>query len=293
MRLEVRYVTSFRYPERVRESYNLLRARPAVRPYQNLVSYELAIEPAARVFSYHDYWGTAVDAFGIRRVHDRLVVRADSVVDTFDREEPTDGVPAGNFDEPAFRDEHYEYLQPSRHTGGAGGFTGTAEGARSSDAVATIRNVADMVHEMIDYAPGSTYVGMDVNEVLDLGKGVCQDFVHLALAMYRSLGIPARYVSGYFYAADQGAGTVPDPAEITVQTHAWVEAAVPGWGWWALDPTNATVVGPRHIEIGHGRDYDDVLPLRGVYHGPGEGELAVSVRMSREQMSPFAPAIDQ
>lgn len=80
----------------------------------------------------------------------------------------------------------------------------------------------------LEYASGATHVGMDV-DVVAAGKGVCQDFAHLALAMFRGVGIPARYVSGYLYAEDQSVGAAPDAAEIVVQTHAWVEVLVPGW----------------------------------------------------------------
>jgi transglutaminase-like putative cysteine protease len=138
--------------------------------------------------------------------------------------------------------------------------------------------------------PGTTKVGVDVNEVLANGEGVCQDFSHVALAMYRAAGFPARYVSGYLYAADQSVGAAPAAAEIEVQTHAWVEVAVPGFGWWALDPTNDHDVGERHVKIGHGRDYDDAPPLRGVYHGEEDHQLGVRVQISREEMESFAPA---
>ena len=123
------------------------------------------------------------------------------------------------------------------------------------------------------------------------GDGVCQDFVHLGLAMFRVLGVPARYVSGYFYAVDGTDGDMPRRPEITVQTHAWLEVAIPGWGWWALDPTNHLVVGERHVKIGHGRDYDDVLPLRGVYYGTSEQHLFVEVGMSRGELSALAPLV--
>jgi transglutaminase-like putative cysteine protease len=70
-----------------------------------------------------------------------------------------------------------------------------------------------------------------------------------------------------------------------VQTHAWLEAFVPNHGWWALDPTNASPVGELHVKIGHGRDYEDVMPLRGVYHGGAEHDLGVLVQISRERLA--------
>jgi transglutaminase-like putative cysteine protease len=123
---------------------------------------------------------------------------------------------------------------------------------------------------------------VDVNEVLAKGQGVCQDYAHLAIALCRSVGIPARYVSGYFFAASEATGAEVEGDEVTVQTHAWFEAAIPGWGWMALDPTNALQVGQRHITIGHGRDYDDVPPVRGIYTGGGRPNTDASVEIRRQ-----------
>ena len=145
------------------------------------------------------------------------------------------------------------------------------------------------------YRRGRTAVGVDVDEVLSAGAGVCQDFAHLAIAMLRVLGVPARYVSGYLFAADDATGDAGSADEVEVETHAWVEAAVPGFGWWALDPTNRSTVGERHVTIGRGRDYNDVAPLRGVFNGAPEHELAVNVRMRRLAIStsgtPGAPGL--
>ena len=285
--LQIRYVSSFDYPTTVRESHNVLRACPTTDPWQRLVSYALRADPGGRVLSYVDHWGTRVDAFGVRRPHQRLTVAADSVVVTEPRPTPESGPGTAAFEDDDYRAWHWAYLQPSRHAAWSDRVTALARDAidGAGDAVAAIAAVHDAVRGTLEYAPGATYVGMDINDVLGQGKGVCQDFAHLAVAMYRAVGIPARYVSGYFYAAEQWDGAAPDEAEIEVQTHAWVEAAVPGWGWWALDPTNPREVGSRHVKIGHGRDYDDVLPLRGVYHGHPDHTLDVSVRISRDQMA--------
>jgi transglutaminase-like putative cysteine protease len=98
--------------------------------------------------------------------------------------------------------------------------------------------------------------------------------------------VPARYVSGYFFTVDDRTGAATDNDEVEVETHAWVEAAVPGVGWWAFDPTNRQTVGERHVTIGRGRDYDDVAPLRGVFNGAQEHELSVNVRMRRLALAP-------
>jgi transglutaminase-like putative cysteine protease len=179
------------------------------------------------------------------------------------------------------------YLLPSPHARWTVEIEDRARAAVAGAETAAegVAAIADAVSASLAYRPGSTFVGMEVGEVLALGKGVCQDFSHLAVAMYRSVGIPARYVSGYLYAADQTEAIAPEEPELAVQTHAWVEAFVPGFGWWGLDPTNPQPVSELHVKIGHGRDYDDVMPLRGVYHGGSEHRLGVSVNISRERLS--------
>jgi transglutaminase-like putative cysteine protease len=134
---------------------------------------------------------------------------------------------------------------------------------------------------MLTYRPGTTYVGVPIEDLVARGEGVCQDYAHLAVAMCRSVGIPARYVSGYLFTDDDAIGADIDTDVVQVQTHAWFEAAIPGVGWLALDPTNKQEVGLRHVKIGHGRDYDDVPPLRGVYTGPTNADLQVAVEMRR------------
>ena len=105
--------------------------------------------------------------------------------------------------------------------------------------------------------------------------------------MLRAVGVPARYVSGYLFTADDATGEDVVDDEVDVQTHAWVEAAIPNWGWFALDPTNKQHVGERHVTIGRGRDYDDVAPLRGVFVGEQRHELDVSVSMRRLSLAPL------
>ncbi len=152
-----------------------------------------------------------------------------------------------------------------------------------------IRAIARLVSKRLYYTPGATVVGTSTEEVWKRVQGVCQDFTHLTIALLRSQGIPSRYVSGYLYAADPASATHEDTEEIVVQTHAWVEAAIPGFGWWAIDPTNDNMVGERHVTIGRGRDYEDVMPLRGVYHGDAEAALSVEVTMAQAVVSDRIP----
>ena len=155
--------------------------------------------------------------------------------------------------------------------------------------------VAD-VRETLVYQQGVTDIGITLAEVLAGGAGVCQDFAHLATGMLRSVGVPTRYVSGYLFAADETSPgeTSPDAGTadvVSVQTHAWIEAAVPGWGWWALDPTNGGQVGERHVVIGCGRDYGDVPPVGGAFIGSGTAEVDAEVVIGRQvDAQPSGPA---
>ena len=287
MRLEIRYLNQFTYPEPVRESHNLLRACPCDDARQQLIDYRVVVEPAARILSYVDYWGTRVDAFGIRERHDRLVVAAEAVVETSMRTAPEQDVALDRYLDTEVRVGLGQYLQPSRHADWGGEIAAAARDLNSghSDVRGVIDAVDGYVHDSMTYTPGVTDVGIDIDEVFAQRRGVCQDFAHLSLAMYRSIGIPARYVSGYVYASDPSGSAAPEQAEVEIQTHAWVEVFIPGFGWWGRDPTNALAIGERHVKIGHGRDYDDVMPMRGAYHGPGEHALGVSVSISREDLS--------
>jgi transglutaminase-like putative cysteine protease len=288
MRLDIRYVTRFRYGGSVSESQNELRACPSTDDHQQLVHYHVTTMPSSRVASYYDYWGTRVDTFGVRLPHDLLEVVAEATVETYASAVAPLDVPLGTLLDRGFLDDHQEFLQRSPHVDWGEDLAAAAQGLRAgaSDVVGLVHAVHDRVSSL-DYRAGKTYVGVGVDEVHAAGAGVCQDFAHLAIAMYRELRIPARYVSGYLFTVDDATGADTETDEVEVETHAWVEVAIPGFGWLALDPTNAQEVGERHVSIGRGRDYDDVSPFRGVFNGPGSHELEVSVTMRRLALEPL------
>lgn len=292
MHLEILYVTRFLYPAPVWDSHNALRAKPADDEHQALLSYAVSVTPEASFFTYVDNWGTEVNEFSISDQHDELVVSARATVETKSREAPQDVEGSGLFD-PSFRESHWSFLQPSKHIRWSPEMSAEAARAAGPDGMVAdrIRSIAGMVSDRLAYTPGATEVGTSTEEVWARGEGVCQDFTHLTIGLLRSQGIPARYVSGYLYAADPASGLLDDTGEVVVQTHAWVEAAVPGFGWWAIDPTNDTVVGERHVTIGRGRDYEDVMPLRGVYHGDAEAALSVEVSMSQNVVTNRVPMV--
>jgi len=284
VRLDIRYRCSFEYDELVHESQNELRACPTSDDRQSLLGYRVTTTPPARVFSFEDYWGSRVDTFGVREPHIFLEVLAEATVETRSTPLITDSPSLDAVRELAFVEDHIEYLERTPH---ADWDVSIAEDACAQleltgpDVVSVVLGIHRRVGALLQYRPGTTYVGVGVDEVLARGEGVCQDYAHLAVAMCRSVGIPARYVSGYLFTDDDAGGEDAEGDEVRVQTHAWFEAAVPGVGWLALDPTNRQVVGMRHVKIGHGRDYGDVPPLRGTYSGRPEATLEVSVEMRR------------
>ena len=135
--------------------------------------------------------------------------------------------------------------------------------------------VSAYVRDHVTYLPGATSVDSTAQEAWDLGEGVCQDLTHITIGLLRRLGIPARYVSGYLFPA-----SAPDVGDaVQGQSHAWVEYY--SGSWTGIDPTNGVRETERHIIVGHGRDYDDVAPLKGIYQGPAATQLGVVVEMRR------------
>lgn len=286
MRLGIAYRMHFRYSEAVTESQNEVRVRPLHDEHQQVLSYRLTSRPELRVLSLSDYWGTTVEHLGIRTPHTGLELLAEATVETEPRPAPGEAVAAAMLDDTDFQIAHLEFLAPSQHVQWAGG---DAVEQRAASAVAGASAVQDMVEavvadvrEALAYRQGVTDIGVTLTEVLEGGAGVCQDFAHLATGMLRSVGIPARYVSGYLFAADETAQDAETSDVLSVQTHAWIEAALPGWGWWALDPTNGGAVGERHVVIGRGRDYGDVPPVRGAFTGSGTAEVDAEVVIGRQ-----------
>ncbi len=289
MRFDVRYRTLLTYDQLAVDSHNEVRARPANTPHQSLIDYELQISPPASIRSFVDGWGTQVDSFGVRLPHIAMEVIAEATVETTRPPEVTALVSLSGLDSPSFVDAHVEYLLHTPATRASPEIARVAALLRSEaqHVLGLATSIQDAVRQHLDYTPAVTSVSTTAAEVFELGAGVCQDYAHLTVAMARSVGLPARYVSGYFFTSSDADGgdiaTDGDGADdlVTVQTHAWVEVAVPGHRWLAMDPTNGLIPGERHVKIGHGPDYDAVMPFRGTFIGPETSEVNASVQIRR------------
>ncbi|MGH2785160.1 MAG: transglutaminase family protein [Actinomycetota bacterium] len=267
--LHIEHRTSYRYERPVRSSKNEVRMTPAPTPWQTIPSAELTVDPVPSYrVAYVDYFGTAVESFEVMSEHDHLFVVASAEVSL-------SRAPSERFPKPDL-DRAVEYLPASPMISWDAEVVGLASSLNRSTPFDTVRATIDWMRSGMTYEPGSTEVGTPVVDVLAARRGVCQDYAHLCCAILRSLGIPARYVSGYF---------APRPLElgesVEAESHAWVEALLEDRGWFPIDPTNDVEPAERHVKVGHGRDYTDVVPFQGVHAGASGQTLEVGVTITR------------
>jgi transglutaminase-like putative cysteine protease len=278
-RLAITHTTSYRYEAPVTTSYNEARIEPRSDRRQTVLSWSLDVTPAARVVGHVDYWGTMVHHFDLQVPHTELSVVAKTVVETgVTATEPGDAT-WDDLAAPAVRDRFYELLVPTPIVGYEdAALLSAAEEIRAASAspAAAAEGAVGFVHDRLLYQQGFTGVTTTVPEVLAAGRGVCQDFAHLSLALLRAMGIPAWYVSGYLHPVEE-----PEVGVTAVgESHAWIAA----WTGtvWPLDPVSLAPVADRHVRVAAGRDYHDVPPFRGVYAGGGTQELAVAVEVTKQ-----------
>jgi transglutaminase-like putative cysteine protease len=283
MRYQLRYHAEYRYSGPVFDQHNVLRVTPATTPLQRVRGFRVVVEPTARTRSYSDYFGTEVVEFNVPGEHERLAITAEGEVATEEPGPPPDG----GWDlikTDAYTRRGGEFLLHTDDEPQNGRLAELREAIAADSPRETLESLCTVIPDRFEYRPGVTFVGSTVDDLLDGGAGVCQDFVHLALILLRDVGIAARYVSGYLFAGPPAAG---QQSSVEVNTHAWVEALVPGPNgeepaWVGADPTNRKLAGDEHVKIGHGRHYGDVAPIRGVYRGAGgTAGHEVSVRMTR------------
>jgi transglutaminase-like putative cysteine protease len=289
MNYDIHYLTAYRYEAPVSDNLNALRVRPATTSSQRCDEFHVRLDPEARIHRHVDYFGTEVLEFGVARPHDHLTIDVRARVVTGEPAEAPEA-PWEHLHGDAYAEAAGEFLLPIDGEPDGDELAGLLEISRARTPLATVRWLDELIPDRFEYRAGVTYVGSSVQDFLAAGAGVCQDFVHLALLLLRRHGIGARYVSGYLFSNPDDGGT----DSVEVQTHAWLEALLPGTGgrgepiWVGADPTNRRLAGETHVKIGHGRLYGDVPPIKGVYRGTAGAELDASVRMTR--LDPTASA---
>lgn len=284
----VMHETVYAYSSQVSSSRQIAHLRPRDTSWQRVLSHRLEIEPRCTERGEGvDYFGNRFERFFVDEPHQRLVVRALSDVTV------GPNAPAGTASPP------WEASASASGSWSAGADLSVEQYRLASPAVpilARTRAYAEpsftpgrpWLEAMFDltrriqrefaYDQRATTVTTSVAEVLELKRGVCQDYAHLMLSALRGLGIAARYVSGYVLNRSRSDGSRLTGADAS---HAWVSAHCPGLGWVAFDPTNGKLADQEFITLGWGREYLDVTPLRGVVLGAAEQHLSVAVKVTQ------------
>lgn len=287
IRYRYRHTTRYEYGEDVPISHHLChlvgRSHPAQRSRRTI----LTVQPSPAVRTDHrDYFGNPVTYFAVQEPHRHLVITADCEVDVHPASPPVpsrtppwerlrDAIRAG-VTKAVESDEILQYLFDSglvRTTTDLADYARPSFPADAPVAVAAI-DLMTRIHADFAFDSTATTVATPLAEVLANRRGVCQDFAHLLVGALRSIGLPARYVSGYLR-------TLPPPGRPRLvgvdASHAWGSVWCGGDLWLDLCPTNARVVDQDFITVAWGRDYNDVSPVRGVIHGGASHWLSVEV----------------
>jgi transglutaminase-like putative cysteine protease len=273
MKWEIFHSTRYDYLSAVRDSVNNVCLQPMPIPEQTVELFILKVLPASQLTHSHDLFSNRISRFEIIEPHSYLLIEAQSRVTTH----PPVPLPASeklcSFAEiqtVSNIESWFDFLQASRFVGLSPEAWKLALDATQGldDAWLAALALMNFVFGYLKYEPYSTHVHTPMAEVMKDRRGVCQDFAHLLIGLCRALKIPARYISGYL------------ATEKASATHAWVEVFIPGHGWRGLDPTHNRQIGETYVKIGHGRDYADVPPVSGNYHGTRERKMTVAVKIT-------------
>ena len=287
MKYRIRHVTEYEYDEAVPLCQNVARLHPRDTHRQRCLSHELLVSPVPALRRDRiDFFGNPISCFSLQEPHSALSVAALSEVELGPADDPGTcaAVPweaavaaLASAEEPHARAARpFVFESPHvRHE------AALAEYARPSftpgrPLVESVLDLTRRIHAEFKFVAGATTVGTPVLDVLASREGVCQDFAHLEIGCLRSLGLAARYVSGYVR-------TKPAPGKERLvgvdASHAWLGMFLPGYGWLDFDPTHGAMPADAHITAAWARDYTDVAPLKGVLIGGRGQSLKVSVEV--------------
>ena len=274
--MRVRHLTRFRYDGPVTDSSNEARLCPVSDPLQRCASFQLRIDPAAPIHTFHDFYQNRVDHFELHEAHTGLEIESQALVET--RPDRRGGVPTGltvdALYDPAVAENYFDFIVESRfadHSVAIWRKTMDVIGPHVTDLWQDAVCLGSFVHSSFVYDPDFTHVGTKASEALRDLRGVCQDYAHVMISLCRSVHIPARYVSGYFFNDYTG-----DENEAS---HAWVEIFLPHFGWKAFDPTHNREADTRYVKLASGRDYADIKPISGTFRGRGTKQMDVEVQI--------------
>ena len=272
----VEHVSSYAYDNPVQGSLMLLRLRPRDDGRQRVLKFNLHVDPQAALTELADPFGNRCHLFNVHRRHSSTVVHSRVRVEAADAPPLPETLGPDAWEaleadiDPV---EGWEFLQPSqyvRFSDALEAFTSANDIGRGADPLSSLLELCARLHRIFEYDPGSTAVDSPMDHILETGRGVCQDYTHVMLAIARSWGVPSRYVSGYVHReGKEGEQSLPGAS------HSWGEFYIPDAGWVGIDPTNDTLADHRFVAVAVGRDYADACPTRGTVLG-GRGLYAGS-----------------
>jgi len=285
----VTHITSYRYSQAVSICHNEARLTPRSTSYQRLLRSQLLVEPAVATHDRGvDYFGNGVHWFSLQEAHTHLDVTAVSEVDLSPFQAPAAALSAAwESARDRLREDRspdglaaYELVFESPHIRFDPDLVAYAQASfpRGRPLLEAVLDLTRRIHTEFQYQPGSTTVATPLREVLRARRGVCQDFAHLEIGMLRSLGLSARYVSGYVYNRPRGGEPALTGGDAS---HAWLSVYCPDFGYVDFDPTNGVIPSDEHVTLAWGRDFSDASPLKGVILGGGEHTVSVSVDVAR------------
>jgi transglutaminase-like putative cysteine protease len=284
---DVSHRTLITYESPVSEAHHVLHLMPRSFPGQQRIAFVLNVQPEpSQLATSEDYFGNGIHHLSIYEPHDRLCIESRSRIEVtanefvdIDASPSWESIQAvvANGEGPAFQAQQFIYDSPQIEASSAVREYASHSFTAGRPLLAAAIDLTRRIFEEFEYKGGVSDISTPVARVLEMRRGVCQDFAHLQIACLRSLGLAACYVSGYLL-------THPPPGQPRLvgadASHAWLSVWAGDQGWVDFDPTNNVIPGDEHITVGWGRDYSDVSPTNGFIVGGGAHEVDVSVDVS-------------
>jgi transglutaminase-like putative cysteine protease len=270
MILEVQHETRLEYSEPVTESVTEVRMEPVSDADQSCRSFHLMVSPPTQLYRYQDGFGNRVHHFNVLAGHTEVRILAASLVETHPR--PRDlfasqaTYPLDRASTELGAQDYLKLRGPVRSTPLLLPILEELRPRPGTPLAQLVLHVSHYIRSHFEYARDVTLSTSAIDHLLEEGKGVCQDFTHLMIAILRSFGVPARYVSGYLHRPNKES-----------QSHAWCEVWLPELDWVGIDPTNNLVVNDHFAKVAIGRDFTDIPPNKGVYRGQAQETISVRV----------------
>lgn len=268
MRIGIAYSTTYRYDDPARAILQLLRVTPRPHEGQQVIRWRIDADADVRLRWSEDAFGNIVHALQIERPTDTLTVSVRGEIATEDRA----GVVRGSVERLPIE----AYLRTTRLTQADARIAALVHDCDPGESATRIKRLHELLHAVADrmtFDTEATGVGATAAEALELGRGVCQDHAHVFISAARTLGFPARYVSGHLLRYDHTSQQA---------AHAWGEAYVAELGWVGFDPANRQCPNDAYVRVAFGLDYQDAAPVRGARAGGGEERMSVSLQVQSQ-----------